>query len=162
MRRSFPSSRCLAALVALAAAQALGPFPGAAAQDRDAARPTLGDLMTLTQLRHFKLWYAQRMGNWPLANYELGQFKSTIDRIMQLYPTASSVAQSDVIREKTSTAIAELQQAISDRSSTRFEAAYMKITNACNQCHQAAGVGFITVQVPTRSPFSNQNFRPGR
>ncbi len=82
LRRSFPPSRCRAAPVALVAAQALRPFPGVATQDRDAPRPTLGNLMTLTQVSHFKLWYAERMGNWPLASYERGQLRNTIDRIV--------------------------------------------------------------------------------
>lgn len=35
--------------------------------------PRLGDIMGMTQLRHFKLWYAGREKNWNLAKYELGQ-----------------------------------------------------------------------------------------
>jgi hypothetical protein len=31
----------------------------------------LGDFMGLTQLRHFKLWYAGRSKNWELADYEV-------------------------------------------------------------------------------------------
>jgi hypothetical protein len=134
----------------------------AVAQEQDAARPTLGDLMSLTQLRHFKLWYSHKEGNLPLAAYELEQFKTTVDRVVKLYPTASSVAQSDLIREKTEPAVSELSQAISEKNNARFESAFVRLTNACNECHRAAGVGFIAVRVPTRSPFSNQNFRPTR
>ena len=32
--------------------------------------PRLNDMMVATQLRHFKLWYAGVVQNWPLANYE--------------------------------------------------------------------------------------------
>ncbi len=149
-------------LAALAIAVAGGLSPMAAAEEQDAARPSLADLMTLTQLRHFKLWYAQRMGNWQLAGYELGQFRNTIDRIVKLYPATSSISQANLIHEKTDPAMSELRQAIADKNGARFEAAYVKITNACNQCHQAAGVAFIAVQVPTKSPFSNQNFKPER
>lgn len=132
----------------------------AVAQEQDTGRPTLGDLMLLTQLRHFKLWYAQKVGNWPLASYELQQFKTTIDRIVKLYPTTSSIAQANLIHEKTDPAMEALRQAVSEKDGSRFEAAFQQVTNACNQCHQAAGVGFITVQVPTHSPFGNQNFGP--
>jgi hypothetical protein len=125
----------------------------------DAGRPTLGDLMSLIQLRHFKLWYAHLQGNWGLAAYELGQFRTTFSRIATLYPSAKSISQANTIRERTAPALSELFQAINDRNSSRFKAAYVQITDACNQCHQAAGVGFIVVKVPTRSPFSNQDFR---
>jgi hypothetical protein len=62
---------------------------GALADEQDARQPTLGDLMTLTQLRHLKLWYAHKENNWKLAGYELDQFESTIGRIKKLYPTTS-------------------------------------------------------------------------
>ena len=35
--------------------------------------PRLNTLMMVTQLRHFKVWYAGPVQNWPLANYELGR-----------------------------------------------------------------------------------------
>lgn len=155
------SSRGYLFLIAALSISLVGGFSlRAGAEEQDASRPTLSDLMALTQLRHFKLWYAQRVGNWPLADYELKQFNTTIDRIVKLYPTTSSISQANLIHEKTDPAMSALRQAISDRDSSRFEAAFVQITNACNQCHKAAGVGFITVQVPTHSPFSNQNFGP--
>jgi hypothetical protein len=144
----------------LAVTLAIGLAPLVKAQEQNAQRPSLSDLMTLTQLRHFKLWYAQRVSNWELAAYELNQFRDTIERTIKLYPTASSISQTNLIREKTEPAMADLERAISDRSGTRFETAYVQITNGCNQCHEAAGVGFIEVQVPTHSRFSKQNFSP--
>jgi hypothetical protein len=156
------SNRCLAALASMAVIFASGLSLSAVAEEQDASRPTLSDLMTLTQLRHFKLWYAARLENWKLAAYELDQFETTIGRIVKLYPTASSIAQANLIHEKTDPAMSDLRRAIHDRSSSRFEAAYVQISSACNQCHQATEVGFIVVQVPTKSPFSNQNFKPVR
>jgi hypothetical protein len=150
------------ALISVVIALATGLSVSATAEEQPASLPSLADLMTLTQLRHFKLWYAQRLDNWRLAAYELDQFEATIDRIVKLYPSTSSIAQANLIHEQTEPAMLKLRQAIHDKNSSRFEAAYMQITNACNQCHQAAGVGFIVVQVPTKSPFSNQNFKPVR
>jgi len=131
-----------------------------AAEDEDASRPTRGDLRLLTQLRHSNLWYAYSSENWKLVAYELGQFERTIDRIVKLYPTTESIAQANLIHEKTDPAMSELRSAIQTTDGPRFRTAYLQITNACNQCHQAAGVGFIVVQPPTRSNTSNQDFRP--
>ena len=78
------------------------------------------------------------------------------------YAERSSIAQAALIKEKTEPALTDLRRAISGKNNSLFEAAYMRITAACNQCHQAAGVGFIVVQVPTKSPFSNQKFDPVR
>ena len=160
MKKYLTLNRWLAAVLCVAIFFLVRLTPSAVAEEQDAARPTLADLMILTQLRHYKLWFSQRTDNWPLANYELDQFLTTIDRIAKLYPSASAVAQANVINEIAYPALSELRKAINDRNRSRFEAAFVKITDACNQCHKAAGVGFIVVQVPTRSPFSNQGFGP--
>jgi hypothetical protein len=162
MCRCFTSNRYVAALAAVILGLASGLPLRAVAEEQDAGRPTLSDLMVLTQLRHFKLWYAQRVDNWKLAAYELDQLEATVGRIAKLYPAASSISQANLIHEKTDPALSGLRRAISDRSKSRFEAAYKQITDACNQCHQAAEVGFIVVRVPTRSPFGNQIFTPVR
>ena len=162
MSRSGVSKPHLAVLVAAVIVIVGGFSSSSVAEEQNASSPTLADLMTLTQLRHFKLWYAQRLDNWDLAAYELGQFETTIARIVKLYPTTSSIAQANLIHEKTDPAMSDLRQAIVDKSISRFESAYGQITSACNQCHQAAKVGFIVIQNPTRSPFSNQSFEPLR
>ena len=156
---SSVSNERLSALIVAVILWTGGVSVDATAQE-DAIRPSLADLMTLTQLRHFKIWYAERSQNWKLTAYELDQFQATIERTVRLYPTTSSIAQAALIKEKTEPAVADLRRAISGKNSPLFEAAYMRVTAACNQCHQAAGVGFIVVQVPTKSPFSNQRFDP--
>jgi hypothetical protein len=147
-------------LVSIAIALNSGLSLNAVADEQDASRPTLGDLMLLTQLRHSKLFYAYTSDNWSLVGYELGHFEITIRRIVQLYPTAESIALANLIHEKTDPAMSDLRRAVKEKNSSLFRTAYLEITNACNQCHQAAGVGFIAVQPPTRSDFSNQDFKP--
>src|SRR6478736_407475 len=112
--------KSIAALV-VAIMFAGGVIHSADAQEQDATRPSLADLMTLTQLRHFKLWYAQRVGNWQLATYELRQFEQTIRRVVQLYPTTSSIAQAELIRDKTEPAMADLRKALEDKNAVLFE-----------------------------------------
>jgi hypothetical protein len=160
MSKYFTSNRWLVAALCVIIAFPVGLSQKAAAEEQDANRPLLADLMALTQLRQFKLWYAQRVDNWTLANYELDQFVKTVDRMAKLYPTASSIAQANFIHEKADPALAEIRKSIQDRNSSRFEAAFVQITDACNQCHQATNVGFIVVQTPTKSPFANQDFKP--
>ena len=130
----------------------------AADGEPNALRPTLSDLMVLTQMRHFKLWYAERVNNWKLASYELNQMEATLGRIAQLYPTASAVAQANLIHDKSEPILSDIRHAIDAKSNAHFETAFKKMTGLCNQCHEAAGVGFIVVRVPTRSPFGNQIF----
>jgi hypothetical protein len=100
------------------------------------------------------------MENWKLANYEFDQLAATIDRIKKLYPESHSLAQANLITEKTEPAMKEIGAAIQDKNNKRFEVAYNQITDACNQCHRAAGIDFIVVRVPWKSPYNNQIFTP--
>jgi hypothetical protein len=56
--------------------------------------------------------------------------------------------------------LAALDSAIKARDGARFADAFADLTGTCNGCHQAANVGFITIRLPTASPFSNQSFVP--
>ena len=161
MSKHFFPKRTLAALLCGAAIIiSLGSSSNAVAEEQDAARPTLADLMALTQLRHYKLWYSERMENWKLADYEYNHLVASIDRIKKLYPESHSLAQANLITEKTEPAMKEIGAAIQGKNNKRFEVAYNQITDACNQCHRAAGIDFILVRVPWKSPYNNQIFTP--
>src|SRR5947208_2225088 len=43
--------------------------PAPSAQPKEPFTPGLGEIMTLQQMRHLKLWFAGQAGNWPLAAY---------------------------------------------------------------------------------------------
>jgi cytochrome c553 len=117
--------------------------------------PTLGDIMGATQLRHFKLWYAGKLRNWELASYELGQIEDSLINAARLYQNIP-VEKINMIQQPLIT----LAGAIKAKDGARFASAFANLTAACNSCHEAAQVGFITIQVPTASPFSNQSFMP--
>jgi hypothetical protein len=53
-----------------------------------------------------------------------------------------------------------LSDAIKSKDGPRFTRAFADLTRACNSCHAAARVSFITIQVPTASPFTDQSFSP--
>src|SRR4029077_11684379 len=62
---------------------ALLTVPTANAQDSPAG-PGLGEIMTLQQLRHIKLWFAGRAGNWPLADYEMSELNEGFEDVNKL------------------------------------------------------------------------------
>src|SRR5437667_11697650 len=67
---------------------------GAAACNRQAAEPYtpgLGEIMTLNQMRHTKLWFAGQAGNWPLAAYELEELHEGLDDAATFHPTHKDV-----------------------------------------------------------------------
>jgi hypothetical protein len=121
--------------------------------------PRLNDMMVATQLRHFKLWYAGTVQNWPLANYELTQIRTAIDDAKSLYPNIAGSDMTIMIP-----ACVEVDSAIKAKNSAQFSNAFGKLTAECNSCHEAAGFGYIKIREPKlspleTSPFSNEEFR---
>ena len=97
------------------------------------------------------MWFAGKLGNWKLATYELDFLASRLNE-------ATSRAPVGVSAEDTARRIASVRDAIDMRDLPAFTKAYSELTNACNACHRAAGHGFISVQVPAISPFTDQDF----
>ena len=48
--------------------------------------PGLGEIMTLQQMRHTKLWLAGEAGNWDLAAYEIKELGEGFDDIVSTTP----------------------------------------------------------------------------
>jgi hypothetical protein len=143
------SSICMVLVVLfsapLALAQAEGYVPG------------LGDIMTMIQMRHIKLWFAGRLKNWDLADYELSQVRQSLEDAATLYtgiPPDYVGATVDPIKE--------MRAAIEAKDGAKFVKGYGALTAACNACHQGIARGFIVIQVPNTSPFSDQSFAPAK
>src|SRR4051812_29415329 len=59
----------------------------ATAQPKEPYIPGLGEIMTLQQMRHLKLWFASQAGNWSLADYELDELKEGFEDVVKYSPT---------------------------------------------------------------------------
>ena len=152
-RIAIAAAACVAASLA-ALADDQKPPPG-----QPAYTPRLNDIMVITQLGHFKLWYAGAVQNWPLANYELEQIRASIRLAKTLFPD-SDKSNMDTMRP----AAEDLDKAIKAKDAASFTSAYGKLTAACNACHEATGFGFIKIRVPRlspieTSPFSDESFQ---
>src|SRR4051794_7231939 len=76
--------------IAIAATLVLLPL-AAHAQQSEPFKPGLGEIMTLQQMRHLKLWVAVQAGNWALADYELDELKEGFEDISKYYPVKDDV-----------------------------------------------------------------------
>lgn len=124
----------------------------------EAYTPRLNSLMILTQLGHFKLWYAGAVQNWPLASYEMAQIRANMVDARKLHPDSSKSDMS--VMEGPA---GDLDEAIKAKDSAKFTKAFSKLTAACNSCHETTGVGFIKIRDPRlspieTSPFSDESF----
>jgi hypothetical protein len=126
-----------------------------------AYRPGLGDLMTMTvQPRHIKLELAGQEKNWPYAKYELHELEESFERVVRVWPKFKGLPLDGMMDAITKGPMAEVSQAIAEKSSEKFAAAYAKLTEGCNACHQAANVGLVVIKAPGVSSFPDQDFRP--
>jgi hypothetical protein len=131
------------------------PNPAPLGASAPASPARLGDMMSVIQTRHAKLWFAGSVRNWPLAAYEMDQLKQSFIDAAMLYGNIPVDAITLATRP-----LDEINASIKARDSAKFSDGFRKLTTGCNSCHAAGGVGFIAIRTPTASPFSNQTFEP--
>jgi len=124
--------------------------------------PGLGEIMTLQQMRHSKLWFAGKAGNWVLAAYELKELREGFDDVAKFHPIhdGAPMPLTQLVPDMMDPAIEELDEIIGARDPRRFVAGFDELTNACNACHEATNFGFNVVQRPSQNPYANQVFDP--
>ena len=126
--------------------------------------PGLGEIMSLQQMRHAKLWLAGQAENWELAAYELDELGEGFDDVVKFHPTHkdSPVAPKDAIPRIVTQPLKDVRAAVEKKDPRAFNDAFESLTASCNSCHQATNFGFNRVQAPTSNPYSNQVFAPAR
>ncbi len=155
MKPIFAALIATAILMAVTANAQDKPAPAAAPQGMHEPDqpmvPGLGEIMALQQMRHIKLWFAGRAGNWPLADYEIGELNEGFDDVNKLLG-------GDTVEKAVGAQIAALQKAIDAKDRAGFTAAFDKLTAGCNSCHHTLDRPFIVIQRPATLPYSNQSF----
>jgi hypothetical protein len=141
------------------------PLPGCrSASHGESYVPGLGEIMSLTQMRHLKLWFAGQAENWDLAAYETDELAEGFADVVRFHPThkGSPAPLSQLVPEFTAGPIEALRSAIEHRDLAGFTTAYDSLTQACNGCHRAAEFSFNVIERPSANPYSNQRFQPPR
>ena len=105
---------------------------------------------------------AGQVGNWPYAEYEFHELQESFDRVARVSPKWRDFAIADMMVAVTKEPMAALADAIKASDPARFGKAYGALTEACNQCHTSAGRGMIVIQLPSGTPFPDQDFRPAK
>src|SRR3954452_18906843 len=104
-------------LAALAFALVL-PFRAAQSEPPEPFTPGLGEIMTLQQMRHLKLWFAGQAGNWPLADYALD--KEGFEDIVKYFATKDGVPTGPMATAVIDKDVAELAKAIETNDRKQF------------------------------------------
>jgi hypothetical protein len=136
-------------LVALCMAVLL---PTIAANAQEApAPPKISDIMAQQQMRHIKLWFAGRSGNWPLAAYELDELKDGFEDVNEQFG-------GDSVEKAVGAPISAVDKAIEAKDRAAFTGAFDKLTAGCNSCHHLLDHSFIVIKRPDLLPYSDQSF----
>ena len=112
---------------------------------------TLSDLMTRLQLQHAKLWFAGKLSNWGLANYEIQQIEANLEGTGKLL---ADPARADRAKQQ----LQAVRQALQSKDLPAFMTSYAAMTNECNGCHRSSGYAAIAIQIPLTLPVPNQLF----
>ena len=161
----------MAAVAALAAALALSAANSQEMREHDMGEkasaagrysPGLGEIMSLQQMRHSKLWFAGSARNWNLTGYEVDELKEGFEDVAKLFTTVNGVSLAPVVDAIKSKEIADLEKAVEAKDRAKFASAFDTLTAACNACHQTTRHAFISIQRPTSLPYTNQSFAPAR
>ena len=123
--------------------------------------PGLGEIMTLTQMRHAKLWLAGQAANWPLAAYELDELQEGMQDAATFHPTHkdAQLPIPELIDKIMKDPVEQLQKAVAARDGNDFTQRFDALTEACNACHRATNFGFNVVTRPSGNPYTNQSFQ---
>ena len=127
--------------------------------------PGLGEIMSLQQMRHEKLWRAGRAENWALAAYELDELSEGFDDVVRFHPVHKDAPMklSDLVPKIMGQPLRASRAAIEARNPAAFGEAFDALTAACNSCHQATNFAFNVVRRPPDDVwFGNQEFAPAR
>ena len=120
--------------------------------------------MTLTQMRHAKLWFAGQAANWSLAAYELDELNEGMQDAATFHPTHKDAPLPipGLIDKIMTDPVQRLRKAIDAHDASGFTQAFDALTEACNACHRATNFGFNVVIRPSGNPYSNQAFEAPR
>ena len=66
----------------------------------------------------------------------------------------------DTVEKAVGAPIAAVEKAIDAKDRGAFGNAFDQLTAGCNSCHRTLDHGFIVIQRPTSSPYSDQLFAP--
>lgn len=162
----------LAGLLTVAALSAVLPLgasaqtPAPAPAQAPAASPPpfrlgFGDMMVMAvQTRHTKLGLAVEAKNWDLADWNRDELDETFRRLGRLYPKVEDMDIAPgllMVKEP----MDSIKKAIDEKNTKDFNAAYERLTQACNACHMQYKNPMISIKIPKGTgQFADQEFAP--
>lgn len=109
--------------------------------------PSPARLMHEVGERWWKVYYAAKANNWPLADYEINEIEEIFEICMHTRP--KYVQYMEPFLEDT---LKPVKAAVKTRNWAAFEPAYMQATKDANDYHKAAGKELLKWKLPSTPP----------
>jgi hypothetical protein len=116
--------------------------------------------------QHFtNLWFAGQAGNWPLAQFFLGETKSHLRWAVRIIPVRKDaegreIDLAGILTALETSTLKDLEQAVKDKDAARFATAYKAQLEGCMSCHKATAKPYLRLHVPERPDAGILEFRP--
>ena len=113
---------------------------------------------------HFaNLWFAVENGNWPLAQYYLGETRSHLTWAVSIHPvrktsTGAEVDLKGILDAVDNSFLSEVAKAIETKDAAKFKSVYQQTLVGCYACHTACEKPFLRLQIPTAPAATIINF----
>ncbi len=120
--------------------------------------PHLGWAMVQVQIYHAKLYFAGAAKNWELASYYIHELEEALEDVQKLHLEHEGIKIAELIKAMALPQVENVENAVEQKDTVAFSAAFEKLTTSCNQCHQAAGKSIIHIKVPQGAGLPNQDF----
>jgi hypothetical protein len=122
-----------------------------------ASEPELAGYMSDLQHHTHKLTLSIEAENAALAEFYLHELGEVAEQIEQLVPEHDGIPVSDLAARLLDPRLVALRGALARGRWDEAKSGLGELVAACNDCHAAAGHGFIRVEVRTANP-SSQSF----
>ncbi|MCP5144912.1 MAG: hypothetical protein H6978_08825 [Gammaproteobacteria bacterium] len=125
-----------------------------------------GQAFAMTQIAYnfSNLWFAAQAGNWPLANFYLGETRVRLRWAMRIQPvrriSSGPIEIAPIAEALEANQIMAVGHAIEARDKAGFVAAYTNLMHGCQGCHEASEKPYLKLQIPTAPAEPMIDFAP--
>jgi hypothetical protein len=115
--------------------------------------PDQAIVMTHVAYHFANVWFAGKEGNWPLADFYLGEVRDNLKWAVRLHPVrdgpGGQVNVAGIAESVDNTQLDMLARAIHEGRGDAFVRAYDETLSACYACHEAIGKPYLRPRRPT-------------
>jgi len=114
-----------------------------------------GQAFAMTQIAYnfSNLWFAAQAGNWPLANFYLGETRVRLRWAIRIQPerrlSSGPLALEPIATALETHQMAEVTAAITAQDHAMFASAYTELMQGCHACHVASEKPYLKLHIPT-------------